>query len=138
MPNNINYWLAAAHTTITPNQFHQWLHIFPTIQSIFTATQKEWQLCGMLPAQMQMLRSPDWRQVEKSLQWSQREGCHILTLDDSDYPQLLKEISDPPLVLFVRGDVPLLKERQIAIVGAREITQYGEKHAQAFAAALVR
>jgi DNA processing protein len=137
MQTKLAYYLAMAHAAnITPRHIYQWLSIYPDIQSIYTAPEDAWRGLGITAVQMNALRHPDWAAVDKSLMWMQAEGCHILTLADRDYPQLLKEISDPPLVLFVRGDVTLLSSSQIAMVGARDVSVYGEKNAQAFAAAL--
>lgn len=139
MKTTLHYYLAAAHAVnITPRHFREWLTVFPNIQSLFRASEKELQMIGATPGQISSLRAPDWQAVEKSLLWMQGDACHLLTLDDSDYPQLLKEISDPPLVLFVRGDVSLLSQQQLAMVGSRNISQYGEYHSQVFAAALSR
>jgi len=47
------------------------------------------------------------------------QGATILTYDCADYPERLREIYDPPPVLWVRGDVSLLARPSIAIVGTR-------------------
>src|SRR5207253_99265 len=52
-------------------------------------------------------------------------GAQIIDLDDAEYPPLLKQIYDPPLVLFVRGEVGVLAQPGIAIVGTRHPTPYG-------------
>ncbi|MDX1457575.1 MAG: DNA-processing protein DprA [Marinobacter sp.] len=67
-----------------------------------------------------------------------RTGTDILTLADADYPEPLKHIPDPPLVLFLRGDRALLGREQIGIVGSRNATRAGLEHARSFAAALGR
>ncbi|MCR8914224.1 DNA-protecting protein DprA [Marinobacter panjinensis] len=67
-----------------------------------------------------------------------RTGIEILTLADADYPEPLKHIQDPPLVLYLRGDRTLLGREQIGIVGSRNATRAGLEHARAFAAALGR
>ncbi|MBL3556252.1 MULTISPECIES: DNA-processing protein DprA [Marinobacter] len=67
-----------------------------------------------------------------------RTGTDILTLADADYPEPLKHIADPPLVLFLRGDRSLLGREQIGIVGSRNATRAGLEHARSFAAALGR
>lgn len=139
MQTELAYYLAMAHAaSITPRHVRDWLTIYPTLHALFTASEEEWRGLGLSVVQMQALSHPDWAQVDKSLLWMQADGCHILTLADRDYPQLLREISDPPLVLFVRGDAALLSSQQIAVVGAREVSQYGDKNARAFAAALSR
>ena len=58
-------------------------------------------------------------------------------LYDSTYPDLLKHIPDPPLVLFCLGDLAVLAQRSVAIVGARQSTVTGRGMAQSLAAALV-
>ncbi len=53
-------------------------------------------------------------------------GVRIVTLVDSEYPALLREIDDPPLALYVRGRLPVDTTTAIAIVGTRRGTQYGK------------
>lgn len=65
-------------------------------------------------------------------------GTDILTMTDADYPDPLKHIQDPPLVLYLRGDRTLLGREQIGIVGSRNATRAGLELARAFAAALGR
>jgi DNA processing protein len=61
-----------------------------------------------------------------------------LTPDSPEYPRLLKEIPDPPGVLFCRGSLLPQDALAIAIVGTRHATQYGRKHAELLAAGLAR
>lgn len=82
------------------------------------------------------LRSPDWAGVERDLEWLARPGHHLVTLDDAAYPPLLRQIPDPPLGLFVRGDPAALALAQLAVVGSRSPTEGGRHTAQAFAAEL--
>lgn len=67
-----------------------------------------------------------------------RTGTDILTMADADYPDPLKHIQDPPLVLYLRGDRALLGREQIGIVGSRNATRAGLEHARSFAEALGR
>jgi DNA processing protein len=80
---------------------------------------------------------PDWRAVDLDLQWQQQENCHILTLNDLSYPSLLKEIANPPPILFVQGDVKVLNKQQLAIVGTRYPSHQGIEMAYNFANYLV-
>jgi DNA processing protein len=52
-------------------------------------------------------------------------GCGVMTLADPDYPERLREIFDPPPVLWVRGDRALLSRPAIAVVGTRAPSPYG-------------
>lgn len=56
----------------------------------------------------------------------------LITIDDADYPVVLREIFDPPLVLYYRGTI-VPDARRIGIVGARKFTAYGEAAAMEFA-----
>ncbi len=71
--------------------------------------------------------------AEEILLASEKAGAGILTLDDGLYPSLLKEIPDPPTVLFYRGDPTLLAGKNIAIVGSRKATSYGNSAAEKLA-----
>ncbi len=52
-------------------------------------------------------------------------GCRVLTQDDEDYPPLLREIYDPPIVLYVKGTLTAKDRNAVAIVGSRQTTHYG-------------
>ncbi len=71
-----------------------------------------------------------------ALDWLADSQNHIITLGDPDYPQLLLNISDPPLLLYVKGRLDLLNARALAIVGSRHATPQGISNAENFASAL--
>lgn len=52
-------------------------------------------------------------------------GCHVLIGEDEDYPPLLRQIYDPPVVLYVKGAVTEKDRNSVAIVGSRQTTHYG-------------
>jgi DNA processing protein len=49
-------------------------------------------------------------------------GCHVLISSDENYPALLREIYDPPLVLYVKGELTAKDKNAVAMVGSRELT----------------
>ncbi len=59
-------------------------------------------------------------------------GATLITLEDSSYPVRLAEIYDPPLALFVRGDLHQADDNCVAIVGTRRATPYGIRMAETF------
>ncbi len=63
---------------------------------------------------------------------------HCITIGDADYPALLLQTADPPLLLYAEGQVACLSTRALAIVGSRHPTPQGEENAREFAAALSR
>lgn len=55
----------------------------------------------------------------------QEYGCHILTQADEAYPELLRQIYDPPIVLYVKGELTAKDKNAVAMVGSRQTTHYG-------------
>lgn len=86
--------------------------------------------------QYQQGDSPVLERIEQSRRWLQQPGCHLLTFDDAAYPPLLREITDPPLVLFVQGEPALLADPQLAMVGTRHPGPQGAATARAFGRSL--
>lgn len=72
-----------------------------------------------------------WESIEK-------QGITVLTWDDDLYPRRLKEIDQPPPVLYVRGELLEEDEWAVAIVGTRRVTPYGRQVAEEVAGVLAR
>jgi len=79
--------------------------------------------------QLSAFHQPDWLFIERVIEASNACGSQIITFGDDNYPQQLKEIYDPPLVLFVKGNLDLLNSMQIAVVGSRNATVNGRENA---------
>ncbi len=91
---------------------------------------------GLKNDSVQAIRSPDWSLIDYDLDWLSQPNNRAITLNDSNYPAQLKEISDPPPILFVRGNPELLSQPQIAIVGSRNPSSSGLEIAFNFAKSL--
>ena len=76
--------------------------------------------------------------IDYDLSWLAQENNLAITINDPDYPSQLKEIADPPPILFVRGNPKILPLPQIAIVGSRNPSSLGEETAFNFAKTLCR
>jgi len=74
--------------------------------------------------------------LDAAKKWLDGEANHLLTLADTDYPASLLEISDPPPVLYLKGNRALLGAAGIAVVGSRNATPVGLQNAEAFSRAL--
>lgn len=74
--------------------------------------------------------------LEPALNWLADDNNHIVTLGDADYPQSLLNITDPPLLLYVKGRLGLLNKTALAIVGSRHATPQGISNAEQFAKTL--
>lgn len=67
---------------------------------------------------------------EEEISLAEKAGVKMITQVDPGYPDLLKEIYDPPLCLYLRGALPVEHARNIGIVGSRRVTNYGRRIAQ--------
>ena len=111
---------------------------FPDANAIIAADQRLLQKAGLAEATIRAIKSPDWRLIERDLAWLQSPQHQIVVIGDQHYPKRLAEIVDPPVSLFVDGDVTILSLPQLAIVGSRSPTMGGTDNAFAFAASWAR
>lgn len=134
---NIRHWLILDNIpTLQKRTVFKLLQKYP-IQQLFQLSAKQLQACHLKEIQINALLNPDNALIEQSLQWLESApDKHIICFDDPRYPKQLKEISSPPLILYAQGDCSLLKEPQIALVGSRKCTPYGQEKAYLFAANL--
>lgn len=85
---------------------------------------------------MRAVLNPDAKAMYRAERWLAQPGHCAVTWDDERYPPLLREIPDPPVVLFLRGDPAVLSLPQLAVVGSRNATPGGNETARRFAACL--
>ncbi|MEO8163818.1 MAG: DNA-processing protein DprA, partial [Betaproteobacteria bacterium] len=79
-----------------------------------------------------IVRGPDPQLFENTLRWLDASANHVVTFADETYPRLLLQITDPPPLLYVKGNPNLLNHASLAVVGSRNATPQGRATAQAF------
>jgi DNA processing protein len=121
---------------VGPRNFKALVERFGSAEHVLAAPASAYAGLGLGKETLAGLNKPDWERVEGDLRWLETSGHHCLSGDDPAYPALLAEIADPPPLLFVSGNVAALASRQLAIVGSRNPSPMGEKHARDFACAL--
>lgn len=137
-PNGLRFPLALLRAPrIGPRSFQALVDRFGSPEQVFAASTAELAGLGLGKETLAWFRRPGWELVENDLRWLEADDRHCLRIDDPDYPPLLREIADPPPLLFVRGRVGALAGRQLAIVGSRNPSHLGGCHAREFARALV-
>ena len=128
-------WLALALTPgLGPSKARRLVERLGDIQAVFKATLTELEATGIQAASAQSLgtgRSLELAHDE--LDRASAAGVQIVSLQDPGYPSQLKQIYDPPLILFIRGDSAVLSRPGIAIVGTRHPTPYGTGMAERLA-----
>jgi DNA processing protein len=96
------------------------------IDAVFRATLTELEATGIPAVSAQSLgtgRSLELAHEEQAK--ASAAGTHLLGLDDPLYPSTLRQIYDPPLILHIRGNIEILSQPGIAVVGTRHPTPYG-------------
>ncbi len=103
---------------------------FHTPRAVLSASPAELsRVAGVQARQLNNLSTVDeWRrQGERQLQALAAAGACALPLDDPAYPDRLRQLPDPPVVLYLRGNPALLSAPGIAVVGSRAATSYGRR-----------
>jgi len=128
-------WLALTLTPgLGPTRARRLLEFFGGVQGIFRASLTELEAAGVQAISAQSLgtgRSLELAQDE--LARTAAAGVRVVALEDPEYPTQLKQIYDPPLVLYVRGDAGVIAQPGIALVGTRHPTPYGSGMAERLA-----
>ena len=73
------------------------------------------------------------KNLNKYIQHMIKNKIEIININDNEYPKQLKEIYDPPISLYIKGNKEILKYTTIAVIGCREATEYGKKASKYFA-----
>jgi DNA processing protein len=120
-------WLALALTPgLGPTKARRVIEFFGSVQALFRASLTELEAAGLRAVSAQSLgtgRSMELAQDE--LGKTAAADAQIVALDDPRYPPQLKQIYDPPLILYVRGNEAVISQPGIALVGTRHPTPYG-------------
>lgn len=100
---------------------------FGDFENIYRANMGQYRTCGFSQKQIDYIMEAkgELEALKLSMEDFYRRGITIIDQSDKDYPYYLKQIADPPIVLFVIGNVKYLNQPMIAIVGARKCSEYG-------------
>ena len=135
VPDQYLGWLALALTPgLGARMAGKLLRAMGSPEAIFNASLTELESHRLPAAVARMIhtRQP-MSAAAKELAQAQAAGIRLLTWDEPEYPQRLREIYDPPPLLYVRGNIELLNRHLISIVGSRRPTPYGNQMAEKLA-----
>lgn len=128
MIDEIFYWLALNFVPgIGSILFRRLIDRFRSPEAVFRATEKELLKVEGMSRNLilEIQKGPPEKRVEKELTQLSEIGGKLLTFHDELYPKRLKEIYDPPPILYLRGDLRREDELAVAVVGSRKTTPYG-------------
>ncbi len=133
-------WFVVQHSVSAYNALTDY---FGHATHALRASTHDWQQLGLHHAHPKKLTQ--WQQeptlaanFELAIKALNHPHDHVLRIHDICYPKQLKHIADPPPFLFVRGNIQVLSQPQIAIVGSRKTSQTGHQVAEQFALALAQ
>ena len=116
------------------------LDYFGTPENIYYADEDEYRLVeGIEPRQLALLAEKSLEGADRILGACARLGLRLLTMQDADYPVRLRNIFEPPCLLYVKGSLPTIDEEvAVAMVGTRRASPYGIETAEKLAYGLCR
>jgi DNA processing protein len=133
--NNKPYLLALNRmSNIGPRTVMKLLSRWPSLEDMFTLSQGALEEAG-LPAKIAAAISTfKMADIDADLNWEKKaDNHHLLTWESPAFPQLLKEIHDPPIVIYALGNLDCLKQPTLAMVGTRKPSVSGGETASHFA-----
>lgn len=134
------YWVGFNHVKgIGPVRFQALIDVFGDAQSAWHAPVDALRHTGLNSRIIEELIATRNRlSLEKLWQQIASQDIRVLTWNDSEYPRLLKEIQQPPPVLYLRGCLTPEDECAVSIVGTRRVTPYGRQVAERVARVLAQ
>jgi DNA processing protein len=129
------YWVALNIVLAErPSRFKKVLEKFSNLPGAFQAPREELLSIGLNEAETEELSSPkNFDRAQKEIDRARKKGYSLLTLEDVEYPAYLREIFDPPGVLYCAGRLEALQGPAVAIVGTRRPSPYGRAVAEKLA-----
>lgn len=139
-PEEELYWLALRLVPgLGTRRSAQLLERLGSPQAIFRADPNELESCGLNGSVARSIASGcSFEDAATQQELMRKAGAQLVTLGDSRYPDRLREIFDPPPMMFARGNVELLNSVCLGVVGTRHPTTYGVAATERLSADLAR
>ncbi|OGF26229.1 DNA protecting protein DprA [Candidatus Falkowbacteria bacterium RIFOXYB2_FULL_47_14] len=139
MPDDIKYKVALNNfPKFGPVRLKKLKKYFPDAEHIFKASSEE-----LIRAGIEGKTADEFAAARKSIDpdalWEKvnKENIAVIALEDDDYPNLLKEIYDPPHLLYYRGEIDKKNGSNLAVVGTRKFSPYGKQVTETLVSDLV-
>ncbi len=133
---NMKTWISLNMTPgVGPRKATQLLERFGSAENVFHATRSELESLRLRAETVESILKRDFHaQAVEELDKVKELGGDVLILDDGSYPFLLREIADPPITLYVRGDWQACFDAPcIGVIGSRKCSTYGENASEMLA-----
>ena len=132
--DNSYYFLALNRINqVGPRTILKLVEHWPKLEELFCLNFEQLQKAGLSAKLAEAISQFNLDEVEADLRWQEQKNHHLLTFAHPNYPKLLKEIHDPPAVLYARGNLNCLEQSALAMVGSRKPSITGLETAKRFA-----
>ncbi len=140
MDDQIKYWVALGRVRLLGTvRFRRLEAYFGQVETAWTAAYGEFKAAGMEDrVAKEIVATRDRLSPDDEMAKLERIGVKAINWHHQDYPARLKEISDPPPILYYKGELLPSDERSVAVVGTRSPTSYGREVAATLTADLAR
>jgi len=125
---SVKYWLwLSMRPGIGFAKVKKLLNIFGSADEVYKASERDYfDIETINRENIKSLSDKDLKNVNKILTDCDEAGCRIISFQDCEYPERLKNIYDPPLILYIKGKMPDVDhEPVVGAVGTRKCTPYG-------------
>lgn len=131
--SKLKYWIWLSSVSgVRPATAKRLLDAFGSPEKIFFARESEYRELEFLSSQdIRGLSKKNFEEVHRIMDVCLERDYRILTISDTEYPERLKNIFDPPLLLYINGRLPVVdEEAAVAVVGTRKCSVYGIRAAR--------
>jgi DNA processing protein len=136
--NLLRSWLRLSKIELSPRKAAALLERFGSPDAIFSARESDLRSVEVLTGRaIEKVLAPEPSDLDRDLDLLQEKGIQIVTLQSEDYPVNLRQTLDPPIVLFVLGQLSESDRFSVGIVGSRRASIYGKSMAERIAKDLV-
>ncbi len=137
--DNLKYWLAISQFyKFGPIKFKKLNNYFHNIENAYKANFQDYVRAGIEEKTAEeFMAFKHHTEPDRLLDNLAKENLQALTIEDEAYPKLLKQIYDPPFILYYRGNLEAFNGFQLAVVGARKYSAYGQQAAEKLVRELV-
>ena len=139
--STLKYWVwLSSLSGVGPITAKKLLARFETVEKVFFAREEEYrEVPDIRQREITALSKKNIGDANKILSACEENNFRIITIQDAEYPERLRNIYDPPVVLYIKGRLPVIdEEAAVALVGSRSCTPYGTTAAEKIGYELAR
>ena len=125
---DLSFFIGLNKIGMGPKTFLKLFKIYKNVEKIWNLEQGDLVENGMHPKTINMFLENKKKIIPKNeLEKIKKLKINTVTILDKNYPERLKEISSPPYILFYKGDLKILENLSLGVVGTRKMTPYGKR-----------